>query len=163
MRVTLVLGQLDDALIRLRRLWQTPSIKRVLVEPDGQRLEISTVLVTDAVNRLQHADPPMVARVADIADRLEVAPSTASRLVDRAVRAGMVTRGGDAADGRHVILTLSPAGSALLGRAFLFRTRYLEQVLKGWTCDDVATLARLLDRFADAVHTHAGGPEGNER
>ncbi|HEY5117453.1 MAG TPA: MarR family winged helix-turn-helix transcriptional regulator, partial [Nakamurella sp.] len=78
------------------------------------------------------------------------------RLVDRAVRAGMVARGTAAADSRHVTLTLTPGGSALLGRAFLFRTRYLEQVLKGWTRDDVATLARLLDRFADAVHTYSG-------
>jgi DNA-binding MarR family transcriptional regulator len=156
MQGRLVLSQLDDALIRLRRLWQNPPFKRILVEPDGARLEMSTVLVTDAINRLQHADPPEVARVGDIAERLDVAPSTASRLVDRAVRAGMVARGTAAADSRHVTLTLTPAGSALLGRACLFRTRYLEQVLKGWTRDDVATLARLLDRFADAVHIHAG-------
>jgi len=156
MQVMLVLSQLDDALIRLRRLWQNPSIDRILVEPDGARLEMSTVLVTDAIHRLQDADPPEVARVGDVAERLDVAPSTASRLVDRAVRAGMVARGTAAADSRQVTLTPTPAGSALLGRAFLFRTRYLEQVLKGWTRDDVATLARLLDRFADAVHTYSG-------
>jgi DNA-binding MarR family transcriptional regulator len=154
MRDGLVLGQLDGALIRLRRLWQTPAATTILVEPDGARLEMSTVLVTDAIHRVQQTDPPQKARVADIAERLDVAPSTASRLVDRAVRAGMVARGTDAADSRHVTLTLTPAGTALLGRAFRFRTRYLEQVLTGWTRDDVASLARLLDRFADAVHTH---------
>jgi DNA-binding MarR family transcriptional regulator len=149
-----VLNQLDDALIRLRRLWQTPSITRVLIEPDGSPLEMSTVLVTDAINRSLHASPPTAVRVGDIAERLDVAPSTASRLVDRAVRAGMVSRGRDSADNRHVTLTLTPSGSALLGRALTFRTQYLEQVLTGWPRDDVATLARLLDRFAAAVHTH---------
>jgi DNA-binding MarR family transcriptional regulator len=155
-----MLSQLDDALIRLRRLWQTPALHRVLDEPDGARLEMSTVLVTDAINRLHQAHPPEVARVADIAERLDVAPSTASRLVDRAVRAGMVARGTAAADSRHVTLTLTPAGTALLGRAFLFRTRYLEKVLTGWTPADVTTLTRLLDRFADAVHTHAEPRQG---
>jgi len=151
-----VLSQLDDALIRLRRWWQSPSVDRVLVEPDGARLAMSTVLVADAIHRRQHADPPEVVRVGDVAERLDVAPSTASRLVDRAVRAGTVSRGTDAADSRHVTLTLTPVGSDLLGRALTFRTRYLEQVLTGWGRDDVAALARLLDRFADALHTHAG-------
>lgn len=161
MGMAVVLEQLDDALIRLRRLWQTPSGSRVLVEPDGSRLEMSTVLVTDAIDRAERAEPARKLRVADVADRLQVAPSTASRLVDRAVRAGMVTRGTDAADNRQVTLTLTPAGSALLGRALTFRTGYLQQVLSGWTGDDVATLALLLDRFAEAVQTPAGPQRGD--
>jgi len=83
-----------------------------------------------------------------------VAPSTASRLVDRAVRAGMVARASDRADPRRAVLTLTPAGNSLLATAYGFRTRYLEQVLAGWTGAEVETFARLLDRFATAVHAH---------
>lgn len=154
MQVMTVLSTLDDALIRLRRLWQTPSTARVITEPGGSALKMSTVLVTDAIHRLHQTRPATPARVADVADRLEVAPSTASRLVDRAVHAGMVLRGTDATDTRRAMLTLTPAGTALLQRALAFRTDYLEQVLSGWTSTDIETLARLLDRFAAAVHTH---------
>lgn len=148
-----VVVQLDDALIRLRRLWHAPARSRHS-DPGAVDPELSTVLVTDAIHRHGGDGSAGPARVADVADRLAVAPSTASRLVDRAVRAGMVARTSDPGDSRRAVLTLTPAGTALLATAFQFRSRYLEQVLTGWTGTDVETLARLLDRFAAAVHTH---------
>jgi len=148
-----VLTQLDDALIRLRRLGHTPTGQH-RGDPAGAPPELSTVLVTDAIKRQQDQDPAAPVRVADVAARLAVAPSTASRLVDRATRAGMVARGSDPVDPRRAALTLTPAGTTLLVEAFAFRTSYLQRVLTGWTQTDVETLARLLDRFADAVHAH---------
>ena len=152
MRGKVVLTQLDDALIRLRRLWHTHPRSGPL-EPGASAPELSTVLVADAIHR-QHQEQGAPVRVADVAHRLAVAPSTASRLVDRAVRAAVVARGTDPEDPRRAVLTLTPAGTALLATAFAFRTRYLERVLAGWNATDVETLARLLDRFATAVHTH---------
>ena len=54
--------------------------------------QMSTVLVVDAVNRHQRQHPGAPVRIADVAERLDVAPSTASRLVDRAAKAGMLVR-----------------------------------------------------------------------
>ena len=66
----------------------------------------------------------------------------------------MHVRASDRADPRRAVLTLTPAGNSLLATANGFRTRYLEQVLAGWTGAEVETFARLLDRFATAVHAH---------
>lgn len=146
------IARLDDALIRLRRLWQTPPPHVLLEHDNDTRVELSTVLVTDAIHRAHVADPPAVVGVADVGRRLDVAASTASRLVDRAVTAGMIGRGTDPADSRRAILTVTPAGAALLTRAMHFRCGYLKRVLTGWTPTDIHTLAQLLDRFAGAVH-----------
>jgi DNA-binding MarR family transcriptional regulator len=106
----------------------------VLLEHDNDtRVELSTVLVTDAIHRAHVADPHAVVGVADVGRRLDVAASTASRLVDRAVTAGMIGRGIDPADSRRAILTVTPAGAALLTRAMHFRCGYLKRVLTGWT------------------------------
>lgn len=144
------LSRLDDALIRLRRLWQIPA-GRHRTQPDGAVVpELSTVLVVEAIGHRQQNSTGGVG-IADVAARLSVAPSTASRLVDRAVRSGVVERNADHADPRRAALTLTGAGTTLLERSFEFRRGYLGQVLSGWNHRDVRTLATLLDRFADDV------------
>ena len=72
----------------------------------------------------------------------------------------MVDRASDRADPRRAVLTLTPAGTGLLVTAFGVRTRYLEQVLAGWSATDVHTLAGLLDGFATAVHTRGQPTDG---
>ncbi len=58
-----------------------------------------------------HGSPPSVG---DVADRLLLRHHSAVELVDRAVRAGLVTRTGDAQDQRVVRLALTDEGSAKL-------------------------------------------------
>jgi DNA-binding MarR family transcriptional regulator len=155
---------LDDALIRLRRLWSgtvpRPSAMADRVPP----VEMSTVLVVTAIDRLQAARPDCQVTVADVAGHLDVAGSTASRLVDRAVTATMVIRRASATDTRRLALSLTAGGQSLLEAAGEFRLSYLEQVLDGWAAAEVDTFAMLLDRFAAAVHhrppTTAGGASG---
>ena len=79
---------LDDALIRLRRLWAMPATAGSTSERDAS-VQMSTVLVVDAIDRL---GPVVEVSLVAVAERLDVAPSTASRLVDRAVTARMVRR-----------------------------------------------------------------------
>lgn len=144
------LRTLDDALIRLRRLWATPPPGTHWADAVGD-VEMSTVLVVDAIHR---GSGPGAVSVADVAHRLDVAPSTASRLVERAVTAGVVSRGSSQGDARRVTLSLTPAGHALVTRAERFRVHYLTSLLDGWPHDDVRCLSTLLARFADAVHHH---------
>jgi DNA-binding MarR family transcriptional regulator len=140
---------LDEALIRLRRLWSagTPRLGRA-----GEGVEMSTVLIVDAVQRLTESEPAVEATVALVADRLDVAASTASRLVDRAVATGMVRRTRSAADPRRAPLELTPEGRALAARATRFRLSYLTDLTSGWSERDRRRLAQLLGRFATAVH-----------
>lgn len=142
---------LDEALIRLRRMWAagTPRFRQA-----GETVEMSTVLVVDTVDRLTEAGPVTEATVAVVADRLDVAPSTASRLVDRAVAAGMVRRTRSSADPRRAPLELTAEGRALAARATAFRLAYLRTLTTEWTESERRSLATLLGRFATAVHEH---------
>lgn len=139
---------LDEALIRLRRLFGGSTTAAELRRDAGSGVELSTVLVADAVDRGSRATGSV--GVGDVGTLLDVAPSTASRLVDRAVAAGMVRRG-PAVDGRRCTLTLTPDGRDLVRRATAYRTDHLREVLADWAAADVDTLAALLSRFASTV------------
>ena len=136
---------IDEALIRMRRLWGGSTTATDLRRDAGGGVELSTVLVADAVDRGRRASG--TAGVGDVATLLDVAPSTASRLVDRAVAVGMVERG-PAPDARRCTLTLTDAGHDLVRRATAYRSDHLRQVLEDWTASDVETFAALLYRFA---------------
>ena len=146
------LGGLDDALVRLRRLWSSP---RQVIDHDGRPVEMSSVLVVEACAR-GAADGNEVT-VGDVAHFADVTPSTASRLVDRAVRADLVRRSPSGQDARRSVLHLTASGSALQQQALHARLGWLASVVQDWDPADVASMATLLGRFADGM-THTGPP-----
>ena len=156
------LDVLDDALLRLRRLW-SPSRQR-LVDEGGVVVEMSSLLVVEACARGAAAGREV--SVADVAFLADVAPSTASRLVDRAARAGMVDRGTSRVDPRRSALSLTERGATLRARAYTARTTWLAGQVHDWSTRDVDRLARLLARFADSLepdsdpHSRAAPPGG---
>lgn len=141
------LHRADDALVRLRRLWSSTRTRPMADSDPAHPVEMSSVLVVEACARAGDAG----ATVGTVADFADVQHSTASRLVDRAVRAGLVTRTRSAADARRTVLRLTDAGRALQRQATAFRLGWLAHVLADWPERDVATFAALLDRFADRV------------
>lgn len=138
---------LDEALVRLRRLW-TASRAHV-VDELGRRVEMSSVLVVEACGRAE-AEAAEVT-ISDVAAFLDVEASTASRLVDRAAQAGLVRRAASVVDGRRAALTLTDAGRELRARATTARLDWLAGVVAHWPGDDVQALAAALTQFADAV------------
>lgn len=149
---------MDDALIRLRRLWSGTAPGASAVGGQATPVEMSTVLVVNAIHLLQVARPDAEVSVADVAEGLDVASSTASRLVNRAVASSMVARAASTVDTRRAALTLTPQGQVLLREAASFRRSYLDQMLDGWTETETATFATLLDRFATTVHQRPPTP-----
>lgn len=141
------LKRLDGALVRLRRLWSTP--RQMVIDDNGQHIEMSSVLVVEAC--AVGADRGVNVGVDDVAEFADVTPSTASRLVNRAVQAGLIHRGVPQHDRRRSALQLTPAGQALRDRAFTTRIAWLSAVGNDWSRDDLHALADLLGRFADAV------------
>lgn len=134
---------IDRALMDLRHLWHTPAN---LVDPEFGRVETSTVLIVDILCR--DAEPMSIHQ---LATTLDVAHSTASRLVDRAETAGAVSRSRATTDARRVVVTATPAGKRLAASSRSFRRRYLEAVLADWQPAERAGFARQLARFAGAV------------
>lgn len=101
--------------------------------------------------------------MSELVTRLGVSLSTVSGLVDRVVEAGFVTRREDPADRRHVVVGLTPAGTAFIDR---FRElnahemRELLALLDDAELDSVRTALAALARAADrlAARTGAGTP-----
>ncbi|MFC7876203.1 MarR family winged helix-turn-helix transcriptional regulator [Isoptericola sp. NPDC057391] len=88
--------------------------------------------------------------VRDVATRLDVAHSTASRFVSRAERAGVVTRTTAPHDTRQTLVVPSPSGRELARRAEAFRLDRLAAIVDAWDEEDVRVLAEGLRRFAAA-------------
>jgi DNA-binding MarR family transcriptional regulator len=146
------LAVVDDALLRLRRLWSASRSR--IVDDGGTAVEMSSLLVVEACAR--GAAAGVEVSVGDVARLADVEPSTASRLVDRAVEAGLVVRAPSATSARRTALHLSPAGSALRERAVRARRGWLADTLADWPADDVVALGVLLSRFADGLDTTRG-------
>ena len=138
--------RLDVALLALRRFVDAPAPRGGSTLVHGSdRVDISTVLVVDAVAR---RGTGVECSIGTVADELRVVHSTASRLIDRAEQAGMLHRSRSSSDPRRTVLALSAAGSRLQRDAIAFRTGRLEELLAGWTDLEVATFTHLLERFA---------------
>ncbi len=147
------LARLDRALLRLRRMWDAPAG----ITHDGRTVEGSTLLVCLAVEERTPGAAGGGVGVVEVADALGVTHSTASRLVSRAVEAGMVRRGSSGADPRRAALALTDEGRELVAASRRFRAGFLGAALAGWPRDDVAVLADLLTRFATDVTHRPGG------
>ncbi len=134
--------QIDAALLALRHMWSAPPHVRdpKLGPVDSSSVQIVTVL----------ADRPG-ATIAQLAQAIDVAPSTASRLVARAETAGLVRRAAGVDDARQVTLRLTPTGRTLARRSRRFRAAYLAQLTQEWSPADRQHFAHLLQRFAHAV------------
>lgn len=137
--------RLDDAFLRLRRLWSAS--RQRIIHTDGRYVEMSTLLVIEACARGAARDLPV--SVTDVAGFADVVPSTASRLVDRAVTAGFVRRTRPATGKARSALELTPAGKSQHEVSLAARLRWLEHQLDGWPRGAIDDLATLLTHFAD--------------
>ena len=139
--------RLDDAFLRLRRLWSAS--RQRIIQADGGYVEMSTLLVVEACARA--AQRQQLASVAGVAVFADVVPSTASRLVDRAVTAGYVQRVSPPTGQRRSALELTADGQSLHQVSLAARLRWLEHQLDGWPSGAIDDLAYLLTRFADTL------------
>jgi DNA-binding MarR family transcriptional regulator len=141
------LDAVDDALLRLRRLWGAS--KHRILDDGGAPVELSYLLVVEACARCRQQGRE--ANVSDVAELADVAPSTASRLVDAAERAGLLDRRPSQQSARRTALELTAKGEALHERALAARTGWLAHQLADWDAAEVDELGRLLQRFADQI------------
>lgn len=145
-----VIARLDRSLLALRRFLDTPA-----ASGDGARhVDLSTVLVADALATGGRAE----VTIGFVARALGVTPSTASRLVDRAVAAGAVVRRPSTGNRRNAALALTPSGHALHESAAARRADRLRALLREWTPGEREAFAVLLARFAADAADAADGP-----
>ncbi|GLW67570.1 MarR family transcriptional regulator [Actinomadura rubrobrunea] len=160
-RADRVLSEIGLALFHLRRVWIKPDLmKKIRAQtsggPGGRPLQLSNLMVVHAVAELSAAaenagGPGGEVTVGAVAERLEIDPSTASRLVGHAIDAGLVSRRPSPVDARRANLGLTEAGRRVRQVAERSRRAYLAGLMADWTPEERAQFARLLTRFADAA------------
>lgn len=134
------LTALDDALFDIQRVVRRPGYRARLLAALRIRIELSTVRVLRAVERSGASAPC----IGDIADRLLVDPSTASRFVDQQVASGYLERRRDPTDGRRTQLVLTTDGRDLLDEVTAARRHLLAEVTTDWDPADLDHLSTLL-------------------
>ena len=78
----------------------------------------------------------------ELAVRERVQRPTVTRVVYRLEEAGLVTRAADPADGRSALVSITPAGRALLAAARTRKDAFLSERLDSLSAEDRATLER---------------------
>jgi DNA-binding MarR family transcriptional regulator len=131
--------QLGHELVRLGRLLarvgaHVAARSRDVVDPAAYVLLVQ--LVTDGPQRLSQ-----------LAEAVRSDPSTVSRQVAALVRAGLIERKADPADGRANWLVATELGERVLRVNRQRRNAHLAIMLRDWEPAAVATLSGLLERF----------------
>ena len=133
------LDALDESLLGIRRVFQRPGYRKLLLDSVSHDVELATLRLLRVVQRADGA--PSVGAVAEV---LTVDPSTASRVVDRAVQSGHLERRACAEDRRRARLHLTASGQAVLEEVTTRRRELLSDVTDAWNADDVIHLIDLL-------------------
>lgn len=133
---------LDDVLVAVQRVPRRPGYRRRLLESVPIPGGLGTFRTLRAVERLGPAPG-----VGEVAEALAVDPSTASRVVERCVEAGLLSRAAHAEDRRRSVLALTPRGAELLDQVTANRRRVIAEVVADWDRDDVVAVVGLLERL----------------
>jgi DNA-binding MarR family transcriptional regulator len=106
-----------------------------------------------------HVDGPV--RVSDVAQRLNVALSVASRQVTALERAGYVERVTDPEDGRAHRVSATDAGRTVLEESHRRMVQAFSRALEGWSAKEITALSESLERLREDVHRDvADGAKG---
>ena len=94
-------------------------------------------------------------RVGELADRVGVDDTTATRLVDRLEAMGVAERRSEAADRRATTVELTPAGKELVAGVAAQRQLFFCDVLAGLEPEERAELVRLTAKAATALRARS--------
>ncbi|WP_410785218.1 MarR family winged helix-turn-helix transcriptional regulator [Kribbella sp. C-35] len=97
-------------------------------------------------------------RLSDLAGKLELDASTASRHVRSLEQLGLIRRSPDPDDGRAFRVELTEQGIEQWEASARHRMEVLSAAMEGWSDEDVQTFERLMTRFADGVAARTEAP-----
>ncbi len=135
--------QLIDAVLRASR-----ALVAVAARSIAQAGDIVTLPQYRALVALAAKGPQ---RVTDLADELGVHPSSATRMCDRLVKAGLAHRAPAAESRREVEVQLSPSGRALLDEVTSARRREISKIVRNVPAALRPAMIEGLETFSDAA------------
>ena len=120
-----------------------------------RELNLAAVSVADALQELAEAGEQRPT-IGQMAQRLGIEPSRASRMTAAAIRARLVRRIASQSDGRRSHLELTREGSKALQMIRRFRIRFFAQLMSDWSDEECAEFGQLLIRFTDLLPSGSG-------
>jgi len=124
------------------------SIVAVATRSLGVAAEETTIAQYRALVVLASRGPQ---RITDLAERLDVAPSTAGRMCDRLVRNALVRRHRARGDRRAVLVSVTPAGRHVVDEATGRRRALIAEILARLPVAGQRAVADAFREFADAA------------
>lgn len=98
-------------------------------------------------------------RLKELAERLQIAPRSATEVVDQLQEKGLVERIQDPVDRRATRISLSETGQELQARVRGARRREADEYFSGLSAEDRAQLARILGQLAVDQRERPAGPK----
>jgi DNA-binding MarR family transcriptional regulator len=126
------------------------ALGRLLERELAGRVDLTTMGVIDAIDAGPGSDGA-APTVGDVAQRLGLDPSRASRVVAAAVQGGWVRRVAQQRDGRRVGLELTDAGGEVVAAAQTLRQAVFRRAVRRWSAEERALFADLLNQFLDGI------------
>ncbi|WP_052721058.1 MarR family winged helix-turn-helix transcriptional regulator [Actinoplanes rectilineatus] len=130
-----LMGAMHEVLKAFRLVKQRPA-------PIADGLPVGSLGVLAAIRKREHC------HMKELAVEHALDPSTISRAVAGLVRAGLVARVADPADGRASTLHLTEQGNTVLDGTHAHYEQRLAAALHDWTPDEIAAFTASLNRFA---------------
>lgn len=96
-----------------------------------------------------HRHGPMT--MSELADHERISRPSATGIVGRLTERGLLQRSPAREDGRSTVVSLSPEAIALIDRTGRERTAFLAEALARLAPEDLATLDRTIEIFADML------------
>ncbi|HEU5003365.1 MAG TPA: MarR family transcriptional regulator [Actinomycetota bacterium] len=147
------LSTIDRSLTILRRWGNLPRIRERYEAVMG-----NTPIDKASYRLLVRLDEQGPSRLSDLAERVGVDLSTASRQVHALQAAGFVAREAVEEDRRAALLRVTDAGKAMVGHILEARRTVITELLAGWTPEERDELARILGRLADDIVAYGCRP-----
>jgi DNA-binding MarR family transcriptional regulator len=144
---TTAVASVTDSFIDLQRTVRRSKAR--LLAAAGNDVESATHLLLHTVE----SEGPM--RASALATSVHSDLSTVSRQVAALVSRGLLERRADQSDGRACVLAVTDAGRAAIAEHDRGRQAFFDEVLAGWSADELRQFGRQLDRFTaayDRVH-----------
>ncbi|WP_245767894.1 MarR family winged helix-turn-helix transcriptional regulator [Stigmatella erecta] len=151
---------IERAMVRLRRSFTRRAISRRVEREQGEPVAASRAFVADALDQGPSEEGGVT--VGEVAERLGIDPSRASRMVSEAIEAGDVVRVASQRDGRRSCLELTPQGRALAEAAGQHRRHFFVAVMEDWPAEERKQFARLLERFVTSLDRVSAGSRDEE-
>ncbi|WP_341211978.1 MarR family winged helix-turn-helix transcriptional regulator [uncultured Limimaricola sp.] len=152
----------DAVLQRWRRRVRTRELGHRALSELGLPLDLAQLDVMIAIHAPANEfgdDPEGETMVSTVAQRLNIDPSRASRIVSDLIARGFAERAASQADARRTIVALTTSGQAIVEAVRRYKFLLLGGFLSGWTPEETETLLPLLERFSHWSETGATATE----